>query len=89
MIENVFSQKPSWKLRRRAVFSSLVFSMLLIAYVAIRWDSTPLAETLVLGAFGLIGAVVAAYIGGAAYEDVRLHTQQEDMHMQESYQEEG
>jgi hypothetical protein len=24
-----------------------------------------------LGGFGLIGAVVAAYVGGAAYEDVR------------------
>lgn len=65
-------QQPSWKLRRRAVFSSLIFSMVVILYVAIRWDSTPLAETLVLGAFGLIGAIVAAYIGGAVYEDTRL-----------------
>lgn len=65
-------QKPSWKLRRRAVFGSLIFSMIVIAYVAIRWESTSLAETLVLGSFGLIGAIVAAYIGGAAYEDVRL-----------------
>ncbi len=46
--------------------------MVVILYVAIRWDSTPLAETLVLGAFGLIGAIVAAYIGGAVYEDTRL-----------------
>jgi len=38
----------------------------------VRWDDTALAETLVLSGFGLIGAVVAAYIGGAAYEDVRL-----------------
>lgn len=65
-------QQPSWKLRRRAVFSSLIFSMVIVLYVAIRWDSTPLAETLVLGAFGLIGAIVAAYIGGAVYEDTRL-----------------
>lgn len=65
-------QQPSWKLRRRAVFSSLIFSMIIILYVAIRWDSTSLAETLVLGAFGLIGAIVAAYIGGAVYEDTRL-----------------
>lgn len=63
---------PSWRLRRRAVFGSLLFAMAVIAYVMIRWDDTSLAETLVLGAFGLIGAVVAAYIGGAAYEDVRL-----------------
>lgn len=65
---------PSWKLRRRAVFSSLVFGMGIVIYTALRWDSTSLAETLALGGFGLIGAVVAAYIGGAAYEDVKLRT---------------
>jgi hypothetical protein len=65
---------PSWKMRRRAVFSSLVFGMGIVIYTAIRWDSTSLAETLALGGFGMIGAVVAAYIGGAAYEDVRLRT---------------
>jgi hypothetical protein len=46
--------------------------MFVIVYVMIRWQDTTLAETLVLGSFALIGAVVAAYIGGAAYEDVRL-----------------
>jgi hypothetical protein len=63
---------PSWRMRRRAVFGSLIFGMIVIVYVMVRWDDTPLAETLVLASFGLIGAVVAAYIGGAAYEDVRL-----------------
>ena len=63
---------PSWTLRRRAVFGSLLFAAGVIVYVLVRWDDTSLAETLVLGSFGLIGAVVAAYIGGAAYEDVRL-----------------
>lgn len=66
---------PSWKLRRRAVFGSLVFSMLIIVYVAIKWDSTTLSETLVLGSFALMGTVIAAYIGGAVYEDVRLPRQ--------------
>ncbi len=63
--------KPSWRLRRRAVFGSLMFGAAIIVYVAIRWDDTSLAQTLALGGFGLIGAVVAAYVGGAAYEDVR------------------
>lgn len=63
---------PSWTFRRRAVFGSLLFGMFVIVYVMIRWQDTTLAETLVLGSFALIGAVVAAYIGGAAYEDVRL-----------------
>jgi multisubunit Na+/H+ antiporter MnhG subunit len=69
---NPLSPGPSWKLRRRAVFGSMVFGMGIVIYTALRWDSTSLAETLALGGFGLIGAVVAAYIGGAVYEDVRL-----------------
>jgi hypothetical protein len=49
----------------------MVFGVAIIVYVALRWDDTALAQTLALGGFGLIGAVVAAYVGGAAYEDVR------------------
>lgn len=65
-------QQPSWKLRRRAVFSSLIFGFIIISYITFFGESNSLNETLVLGAYGLVGAVVAAYIGGAAYEDVRL-----------------
>lgn len=68
-------EQPSWKLRRRAVFGSLLFSMGIILYVAIRWQDGGLGETLALGAYGLIGAVVAAYIGGAVYEDAKLYPQ--------------
>jgi uncharacterized membrane protein len=62
---------PTWRLRRRATFGALLFGAAIVAYVALRWDSTSLAETLALGAFGLMGAVVAAYTGAAAYQDVR------------------
>lgn len=65
-------KKPSWKLRRRAVFGSLLFAGAVIAYVLFRWDDTALAQTVVLSSFGLIGAIVASYIGGAVYEDTRL-----------------
>ena len=65
--------RPPWKLRRRAIFGSMFFGGAVVGYVALRWDSTSLAETLALGGFGLIGAAVATYTGGAAYEDVRLH----------------
>ena len=64
--------KPSWKFRRRAVFGSLVFAAAVVTYVLIRWDDTSLAQTAILSAFGLMGAIVASYIGGAVYEDVRL-----------------
>lgn len=65
--------KPSWKIRRRAVFGSMLFAMGVIIYTLVRWDDTSLAQTLVLSSFALIGTVVAAYIGGAAYEDVRTY----------------
>jgi hypothetical protein len=61
--------KPSWKLRRRATFGTLVFALAIIAYVALKWDSTSLAETLVLSMAGLAGGVVTAYIGFATVED--------------------
>jgi hypothetical protein len=47
--------------------------MAIIVYVAIRWQDSGLGETLALGAYGLIGVVVAAYIGGAVYEDAKLY----------------
>lgn len=64
--------QPSWRLRRRAVFSSLIFGFIIISYVAFFGESNSLNETLALGAYGLVGGVIAAYIGGSAYEDVRL-----------------
>lgn len=86
MVNNIM--QPSWKLRRRAVFGSLVFAMAIIIYVAVRWDSTSLSETLALGAFGLIGAIVAAYIGGAVYEDTRLPKLIQETKEEETYMEE-
>ena len=82
--KNILNPGPSWKLRRRAVFGSLIFGMAIVVYVALRWDSTSLAETLALGSFGLIGAVVAAYIGGAVYEDVRLPQYQKNPSTQDN-----
>lgn len=68
------SNAPSWKLRRRAVFGSLLFAAGIIVYVGFRWEDTALAETLVLGAYGLMGAVIAAYTGFAVMDD-RYQTQ--------------
>lgn len=50
----------------------MAFGVFVIVWVLIRWDDTRLAETLVLGAFGLIGTSVGFYAGAAAYQDVRL-----------------
>lgn len=69
---------PSWRLRRRAVFGSMVFGAAVVVYVALRWEDLRIAETLALGGFGLIAAVVAFYTGAATYEDVRLYGGGED-----------
>jgi uncharacterized membrane protein YcjF (UPF0283 family) len=63
---------PSWKLRRRAVFGSLIFCGVLIAWAVVTKADTQVAESAVLGAFATISVIISAYIGGAVYEDVRL-----------------
>lgn len=70
------ASKPSWRLRRRAVFGTLVFAAFIILYVVIRWDDTQLAQTLVLSMAGLMGSIVAAYTGFAVWEDRGLYGQQ-------------
>ena len=62
---------PTWRLRRRATFGVLGFCAVVVAVVMFRWEDTRLAETLVLGAFGLAGAALGTYTGAAAYQDVR------------------
>ena len=56
------------------MFGSLLFAAGIILYVGFRWEDTALAETLVLGAYGLMGAVIAAYTGFAVIDD-RYQTQ--------------
>jgi uncharacterized membrane protein len=72
-LKNANSNLPSWKFRRRAVFGSLLFAAGILVYLLIRWESTSLAETMTVSAFGLIGVVVASYIGGAVWEDTSFN----------------
>lgn len=81
--------KPSWKLRRRAVFGSLIFAGAIICYVLFRWDDTSLAQTTILSAFGLIGAIVASYIGGAVYEDTRMKAMTPSVQHEENIEKES
>lgn len=70
-VENLAAM-PSWKFRRRAVFGSLIFAAVIISYITWRLEDNGLSQTIVLGAFGLMGAIIAAYIGGATYQDVKI-----------------
>jgi energy-converting hydrogenase Eha subunit A len=67
------TDKPSWKYRRRAIFSTLVFGAVVIVWVVASGDDRSVLETVVLSVAGLMGAALSVYTGASAYEDVRLH----------------
>jgi len=67
------SPKPSWKYRRRAIFSTLVFGAVVIVWVIASGDDRAVLDTIVLSVAGLMGAALSVYTGASAYEDVRLH----------------
>ena len=67
------SDGPSWKYRRRAIFSTLAFGAGVIVYVLASGDDRPVLDTVVLAVAGLMGAALSVYTGASAYEDVRLH----------------
>jgi hypothetical protein len=54
------------------IWLTLIMAWLLVFYVAARWEDLAIGSTLVLGAFGLMGTIITAYVGGAAWEDVKL-----------------
>lgn len=54
------------------MFGSLIFCGILVSWAVVTDADTRVAETAVLGAFGMASVIVTAYIGGAVYEDVRL-----------------
>jgi uncharacterized membrane protein len=70
---NLVTGKPSWKYRRRAVFSTLAFGAVIIIWVLASGDDRPVLDTIVLSVAGLMGAALSVYTGASAYEDVRLH----------------
>lgn len=62
---------PSWKYRRRAIFSTLYFGAAIIAWIVFSGDDRDVLETVVLSLAGLMGAALSVYTGAAAWEDVR------------------
>jgi len=62
----------SWRNRRRWVWSGTAFCMLVIIYVLVSGREDPVAETALVSAFYLLGAIGAGYAFGAAVENVSL-----------------
>jgi len=65
--------KPSWKIRRRVVWTSVAVGILLIVsgILAVFQDRMG-AGDLIAGGVALMTLIASAYIGGAVAEDVRL-----------------
>jgi hypothetical protein len=71
---------PSWKHRRRLIYLSYALGAGMIIFGAVTYTlDTQTGSQLVIGGVGLITVILTAYTGFAAYEDVKLWKDQEDM----------
>jgi len=61
--------KPSWKVRRRLVIATLLFSAFCILWVMFSKDTRPVAEIIVMTMVGLFGSTLGSYIFGAVWDD--------------------
>lgn len=61
--------KPSWKNRRRVIFSSLLFCGFCITYVMIFGTDTRVNESIILGSFALVASIIGSYVFGAVWSD--------------------
>lgn len=70
--ENTKSQEPSWKIRRRVIFGTLIFCALTIGYVLWKGEDTKIGETAITLAFITASSVVGGYVFGAVYSDIGM-----------------
>lgn len=62
-------QKPSWKIRRRIINTTLLFCASCVTYIMIFGDDRAVNEVIVLGAFGLAFGTIGSYVFGAVWDD--------------------
>jgi len=71
---------PSWKHRRRLIYASYLLGAAMIIFGAITyWSDTQVGAQLVIGGVALVSVILTAYTGFAAYEDVKLWKNEEEM----------
>jgi len=74
--------RPSWKYRRRLIFTSFYLGVAMIVFAAATFFfDTQVGVELIVGGVALITLVTSAYIAGATVEDVKLwgkYPRQED-----------
>lgn len=63
---------PSWKHRRRLIYSAFALSAGMIIFGGFTWRSdTGVSQQLIIGGVALISIILTAYTAFATYEDVK------------------
>jgi hypothetical protein len=72
--------KPSWKIRRKVIWSSIVGGFVMIAVGAYGLFVDKVTGELIVGGVALVSLVASAYVGFATVDDKWHHTNgMEDM----------
>lgn len=72
---------PSWKHRRRLIYSSFGLSVGMIVFGALTWQTdTGVAQQLIIGGVALITIILTAYVASATYEDTHNKKEYDDSH---------
>lgn len=64
--------RPSWKIRRRVIWSTLVFCAGMIGWLAIAGEDSELNRTIANALIILGGGTVSSYVFGAAWDDMNV-----------------
>jgi polyferredoxin len=63
-------QAPSWKHRRRLIYSTYILSVLMIAYAAINYAvDGEVARELIIGGTAMLSIILTAYTAFATLDD--------------------
>lgn len=70
--------KPSWKIRRKVIASSIVGGFAMIALGAVGLFQDRMTGELITGGVALVSLVASAYVGFGTLDDKWHHTGNED-----------
>lgn len=67
--ENPVRHSPGWSVRRRIIFTTLIFCMVTVVYILAFGLDSRVAETAVISSYALAGSTIGAYVFGAVWDD--------------------
>ena len=62
-------QNAGWKIRRRIIYSTLIFCMLTVGFSLFQGEDKKIYETAITMSFILAGSTVGSYVFGAVWDD--------------------